>query len=268
MPIENEFSSAFSAAFDMEGERACIVVDWSCIPDEDLLELDPDIKLRAELFAQAAIRVLTGGQVGNCPVTVRPCVSGCAPASPIMNPEIRDGRWYNTCGCPAERCSCSALTKIILKGPVGGIAGVYVDGSPVSPSYYRVDNGNELIRLGGPEWPTRQDMTLPDTEVGTMAVTYYQGAVLDKTGEFVAGILAKEFLDACEGRECRLPFGVESLSRQGVNLDFSGGLFPGNRTGIEEVDIWVAAWNPYAQKSPSMVFSPDELGDRRVTWWG
>lgn len=252
--------------YDSDGELPCIAVDWSCLTDEQQAALDPDAKTRAELLAQNTIRVLTGGQVGNCPILVRPCIAGCGVDFPILNPVIRDGRWYNTCGCPAEDCSCVALTKVILKGPVGGIVEVKVNGEALDPAMYRVDNGNELVRISGPTWPTCQDMTLADDQPGTMSVSYFQGAALDRVGRFVAGVLAKEYLDACNGEECRLPFGVSSLTRQGVDFDFSAGLFPGNRTGIEQVDIWVAAWNPYSQKAPSMIFSPDEMGHRQTTW--
>lgn len=252
---------------------SCINVDWSCVPQEEFEEYSDAQVERAELLAQSAIQVLTGRQVGNCPVVVRPCVTRCAQTTggaidggPWMRPFIRDGQWYNTCGCGPEDCGCGTLTRILLEGPVGDIVEVRLDGEVLDPSTYRVDNGRELIRLSGPEWPSCQDMSAPISAEGTMAVTYVRGAALDRLGEFVAGLLAQEFLNACVGRECRLPSYVQSMSREGVSMDFSEGVFPGNRTGIDEVDIWVASWNPYKTKSPARVFSPDSVSRRRTTW--
>lgn len=267
MAYEDEFSSAFSVAFDAPPD-VCIDVDWSCIPEAEFAEYTPDQVAIAEMLAQASIRVLTGGQFGTCPITVRPCVIGClsgndflaSTGQPWMVPYMRDGRWYNACGCRNTiDCSCRSLTRIVLRGPVGKIHSVKVDGQVVDPAFYRLDNSRELVRLGGPEWPSCQDMSLSPNDVGTMSVTYTRGAVLDRLGQFVAGMLAKEYLNACTGRECRLPSYVESMARDGVTMDFSEGMFPGNRTGIDEVDVWVQSWNPYKVKAPAAVYSPDAM---------
>lgn len=251
---------------------ACITVDWSCVPDEELQSYSAEQIERAELLAEAAIRVLTAGQVGNCPTTVRPCTAGCAETYQTfggagwMTPVIRDGQWYNTCGCKPSDCACSNLTTIRLQGPVASIEEVTLNGQVLDPSFYRVDNQRELVRLGGPEWPACQDMAAPLTDEGTMGVSYVRGAKLDRLGEFVAGLLAQEFLNACVGRECRLPSYVQSMSREGVSMDFSEGMFPGGRTGIDEVDVWVASWNPYQSKGPSRVYSPESISHRETTW--
>lgn len=259
----------------MADMQACIEVDWSCLTEEQQEALDPVKKARAELFAQTAIRVLTGGQVGTCPITVRPCVASfCetsiwAPWSGLpWVPFIRDGVWYNGCGCRARDCSCSRLTEIHLDGPVGGVPIVKVDGVElVSGADFRVDVRDTLVRLDGPEWPTCQDMAKPDTEVGTMSVTYVKGVALDSMGQFVAGLLAQQYLLACEGgKGCRLPSSVVSIVRQGTTMEFGRSVFPNNRTGIIEVDLWVQSWNPYGVKSPATVFNPDLMAPRQTQW--
>lgn len=252
----------------------CITVDWSCMPDEEVDALNPVMKERAERFAQMAIRILTAGQVGGCPITVRPCVSSCTSSTLFAPwaglpwvPFLRDGVWYNGCGCTPTDCSCSTLTTINLAGPVGSVPVVKVDGvTLVSGQDYRVDKQDRLVRLGGPEWPTCQDMTLDDTEVGTMSVEYVQGVTLDTMGEFVAGLLAMEYLNACNNKKCRLPATVTSVVRQGVTMEFGKEIFPGGRTGMQEVDLWVATWNPYKVKMPSMVFSPDVMQPTQTQW--
>lgn len=264
--IENEFSRAFSGAFDAGSGSipgGCISVDWSCVEPEKFATYDDATIARAEQLAAAAIRVLTGGQVGNCPTVVRPCTSACAASgsmltgAPWMTPYISNGVWYNTCGCRPGTCSCTALVTVRLPGPIGLIESVKVDGETVDPSFYFVDDARTLTRIGGPEWPRCQDMTAPDTAEGTMSVTYVRGAVLDSLGEFVAGLLAREFLNACTDAECSLPASVISLARQGVTMEFGDGVFPGNRTGIDAVDIWVSSWNPYGVRTPSRVYSVD-----------
>lgn len=259
----------------MAETQVCITVDWSCYgTPEQVAEIDPVVKARAEMFAQMAIRVLTGTQVGNCPITVRPCVNSCmrtsiyAPWSGLpWVPYIRDGVWYNGCGCRPTDCSCTVLTQIHLDGPVGSVPVVKVNGvTLVSGTDYRVDVYDNLVRLSGPEWPICQDMTLPDTAEGTMSVTYVKGVALDTMGEFVAGVLAKEYVDVCLTKKCRLPASVTSLVRQGVTMEFGRDVFPNNRTGIPEVDIWVQTWNPYGVRVPAMVFSPDAPRPRWTQW--
>lgn len=252
--------------------EVCITVNWlACMTQDEVDALDPVQKNLAEHFAELAIRVLTGRQVGNCPITVRPCLSRCEAeatdiATPWMVPFIRDGVWYNSCGCKPKDCSCESLDIIYLDGPVGGIVEVKVEGAVVPASGYRVDNLNELVRLGGEPWPTCQDMGSPTSAAGTMSVTYIRGAALDSTGEFIAAILAKEYLSACNGGECSLPTGVTSIARQGVQVEFGPEVFPGGRTGIDVVDLWAEAWNPYKVKAPSRVHSVDKVKARQTTW--
>ena len=251
----------------------CITVDWSCMGEEfPGEEYTPEQVALAELFAQSAIRVLTAGQVGACPTTVRPCVASCAPSltsyppTTWMAPYVAEGRWYNSCGCRPSGCSCARLTKVLLPGPVGAIVELKVDGEIQPAGNYFVANGNELVYVAGPAWPKCQDMTAPDSAVGTMSVTYIRGALLDVQGEFVAGLLAKEYLSACTTGDCALPASVTSIVRQGVTMDFTQEVFPGNRTGIPAVDLWVASWNPYGVKAPARVYSVDSPESFAVTW--
>lgn len=251
----------------------CITVNWDCNPEvRDSVDAEVVVsRERAELFAQTAIQVLTGRQLGNCPITVRPCLSRCGASGsssldPWMVPFIKEGRWYNSCGCKALDCSCSTLDVVYLDGPVGEIVEVLVDGVAVDPVDYRVDNHNQLVRLGGAKWPTCQNMAAPTSAAGTMAVTYVKGAVLDALGEFIAGQLANEYLTACNTGECSLPAGITSMARQGVQFEFGAEVFPNGRTGIDSVDLWVESWNPYKVKSPSGIYSPDKPRLRQATW--
>lgn len=262
----------------------CWPVDWSCADDAWVEDLDPGVKARAEALAASTLRALTAYQVGGCPVTVRPCAESCGRTSYVEAPVVggtasalggRVGQWWphigpggdwvNTaCGC-TQGCSCSFVPEVILPGPVGRIDTVLLDGAVLDPNAYRVDNGNRLVRMDGGVWPTCQHMARPLGEPGTFGVTYLQGIPVDGLGAFVAGKLAIEFANACTGGACALPSGVTAIARQGVQMEISTGMFPGNVTGIIEVDAWVRTWNPYALAMPSIVWSPDVATARQVT---
>jgi hypothetical protein len=45
-------------------------------------------------------------------------------------------------------------------------------------------------------------------------------------------------------------------------------MFPGGTTGIREVDAVISFYNPYALRSPSVIYSPDRHARARETTWG
>ncbi len=268
----------------------CWPVDWGCVSEEYLEGLDEKVKARAEALATQTLRALTAYQVGGCPVWVRPCAEGCrggsylaapvggggsdALGAPIGGtawwPHVgAGGMWVNTwCGCGGSGCSCTTVSEVILPGPVGRVDQVLIDGAELAPDAYRVDGGNRLVRTDGGSWPKCQDMGARLGQDSTFGVLYLRGNPVDGLGSWVAGVLAKEFADACKGGKCRLPKGVTSIARQGVTLDIPTGLFESGLTGITEVDAWLRAWNPYGVKVPSTVWSPNMPGSgaRTTTW--
>lgn len=261
--------------------------DWSCMFDEDKLaemRADPaeSEKLSfAEALAWSLLASLTAYRIGTCPVTVRPCAARCVPggsflAAPVRSqgtwvsgsriggPYISGGNWYNACGCRTQNdCSCSALSEVILPGPVGAIVSVFIDGVEVPRAAYRVDNGDRLVRLDGEQWPACQDMTA----IGGFKVTYYRGAAPNLITRVAAGALAREFYLACNGEACRLPWNISNMARQGESYDF------GEKTGVDavadsipEVAAVVRIYNPYGLKAQPIVASPDMYSTRTTTW--
>lgn len=267
---------------------ACWPVDWACADAAFVEALDPSVKARSEAMATQVLRSLTGFVVGGCPIVVRPCAKSCgngagswlvAPVvgshSTALGAQVGpwwasidvDGQWINTsCGCTTP-CSCTAVPEVILPSPVGGVVSVSLDGAELDPSAYRVDNGNRLVRVDGGIWPRCQDMTANVDQPGTFAVTFYNNYRPDGLASFVAGIMANEFAKSCTGGKCRLPSGVQTISRLGVSMEIPSGMFDNGLTGIREVDAWVRLWNPYSLKSPSSVWSPDLGRARRTTAW-
>jgi hypothetical protein len=280
---DDAFSPAFSPAYDAQTYAAepsgcgpaasCWDTDWSCA-DKDFYDgLDPAVIRRAESLAWSTIRSLSAYQVGQCPTTVRPCARRCLGPSTwwqtgrsLLNPQVIDGNWVNTsCGCKTP-CSCSYVPTVVLPGPVGRVDEVIVDGVVLDPLSYRIDNGNELVRTDGQDWPMCQDMAAACGEPGSFCVTYVRGAVPDELGCWVAGMLAQEFAKACTGGKCRLPAGVTQVTRQGVSFTIGTGPFPGGVTGIREVDAYIELFNPNHLTQAPTVWSPDLGRTRRTTW--
>jgi hypothetical protein len=246
-------------------------VDQGCC--DNWADYSPEVQQRAIALATTSLRMLSGYRVGGCPVTVRPCSRPCVESSGAwyafgggFRPYINGlGEWVNSCGCITS-CSHLGAASITLPGTVGRVDEVLIDGEVVDPAEYRVDNGNQLVRVNGEFWPTTQDMVLAPTEVGTFAITYLNGIPVDEIGSYAAGVLACEFAKACSGLNCRLPANVTSITRQGVSMEIGAGIFPGGLTGIREVDIFIERWNPGHLKAATRIWSPD-LGSNRVTTW-
>ena len=261
--------------------------DWSSRWDlEELIQrrADPDDGpkiARAEAFAWNLLAALTAYRIGVCPITVRPCAAACEPPSGFrvaivgggqyaglpsmtigrMAPYISGGLWYNACGCRRDLCSCSALSEVILPGPVGSVVSVTIDGTALPRAAYRVDNGNRLVRLDGETWPVCQDMTSDGFQV-----TYYRGARPNMMTNAAAGALASEFYASSTGGECRLPGNVTSVTTQGSSYEFEPTDYPEGKTGIPEVDAVIRIYNPYGLKAAPIVMSPDALPTRTPTW--
>ena len=248
----------------------CWPVDQGCCDDFD--NYSPAVQARSKALAVSALRSLTGYQVGGCPVVLRPCKDNCLPgysgwaSGPPYVPYINgDGQWLNmVCGNCVGDCSCATLEQISLPLPVGRVDGVKVGGVALQPSAYRLDSPGWLVRVDGGSWPTCQDLTLDDDQPGTMSVTYLNAEVVDGLASYAAGVLACEFAKACAGAKCRLPSGVTEISRRGLTMTIPAGLFTEGLTGIREVDVFILSHNPYLQKTPSTVWSPDQRTQRTM----
>lgn len=235
---------------------------------------------RAVTLASMWLWRLTAGRYGTCTEIVRPCRSDCAGrpmgASGVgaWQPALYGGQWINCapsgCGCSGGPCGpcCGRVCEVTLPGPVASVTAVNVDGALVAPIAYQVQNGNKLVRVDGNCWPDCQKLDQPDTQPGTWSITYRRGIPVPVDGVFAVSALARELALACCGQQCRLPQRISEVVREGVTytmVDAQEWLKEG-RTGIVEVDGWLAAVNPGAQRSPSGVWSPDLMAMRHVTW--
>ena len=242
-------------------------------------------------YEQMAVGYLwrwTGRSLGTCQVKVRPAKNDLHPGVSTFNgfgpftdggwgglwrPVIIDGLWYNLgCGdgCGGDSCHCNTVgpTTLRLPGPIASVTSVVIDGVPVSPSAYRVDNSNLLVRQDGQAWPRCQQMDLPDGAVGTFDVTYQRGVAVPAGGDVCAGVLALELWKAsCNDDSCGLPKRIQTITRQGVTVAMIDNFndVKAGATGIWIIDAWLASLNQVPRRA--RVLSPD-LRRPRVTTFG
>lgn len=245
-------------------------IDRSCLPALPVLSGSPttdeqaayDLKLEqrnaAEDLATQVLWALTGRRFGAYQTVARPCVPlpwrrygfdratgmsylGYEPFFPVY----WDGAWRNlSCGC-VERCSVSGPRTAHLPGPVASIVTVTIDGTDLDPSEYTLE-GNVLYRVGK-DWP-QQALSRPLGEAGTWSVTYLRGLPVPPGADKLVGLLAKEFLAACDSTvKCRLPRNVTGVNRNGVSYQVynPSTIYAQGWTGLAEVDMWIAAMNPH-----------------------
>jgi hypothetical protein len=154
------------------------------------------------------------------------------------------------------------LSEINLPGPVGYIERLLIDGveQDLDSGDWRLDNGHFLVWQGtdASPIPSTQDLSKPDTEVGTWSITYSKSYPVAEDGRLAVAMLAAEFAKACIPKaKCSLPRGVTSVVRNGVSFSIEAGLFPNGLTGIDIVDQFILKWAPAGSPTrPAFVFDP------------
>jgi len=251
----------------------CCADEWAAAPVE--------LQDRASRFATLVMWAATGRIYTVCPITVRPCLGnewglwnnwGVWGVDGTWFPYIWAGQWFNAfCGC-SGLCCCEykAYTSAWLPGPVSSVVSVDIGGITLDPSAYRVDDAQWLVRTDGSEFPRCQDFNQNAGLIDTWSVTYHKGRVPTPAVLDAAGTLACEYLKFCTGGQCRLPGRVTNIIRQGVQIELIDPttLLDRNLTGLPEVDQVIVSINPFGQKAPMRLYSPDvaRYRDRQTTW--
>lgn len=221
-------------------------------------------------LASLVLWAATGRQYGGCPTTIRPCWARQAPLYQTW-PVGFDGEGYwglrgavgsviligGGCGCAAS-CICSP-SQVAIPGPVGAVTSVTVDGVPLAPNVDYLVQGSYVVRANQLEWPASQNLSIPLGQTNTWGITYTVGngppqALLD-----AAGIYACELAKARTGGQCQLPNRVQSITRQGVEIQYvdTADYLEKGRVGLADVDAVIMALNPYHLTAPLRVRSPD-----------
>lgn len=239
-------------------------INWPASVKAD--ELDPNIKRLCELYSSACMSALTLHRVGGNPVSIMPGSRDCIQGHYVWFETVEDlypvGIFYPGTFYPSEQDLKSPRTvdkveAVRLPGPVGEVTQVLINQAVVDPASYRVEDGQYLVRLDGKHWPADSG--------DNFIVTYFNSYPVDDMGAHAAGVMAAEWLKLVLGdKKCRLPASATSVSRQGINLEVATGMFPGNVTGVPEIDAYLMLFNPHSLRVAPRVYSPDLPRDRQV----
>ena len=241
-------------------------IKWPAAAKAD--ELDPNIRALCEMYAASCMKALTLHRVGGDPVTLMPGardrVRGSYSWVHTLDGLPPVGRFSVGTGYPSVEDLQRSHTythhnveAVWLPGPVGDVTRVLVNGAVVDPSAYRVEDGQYLVRVDGQEWPAGGG--------DDFVVTYLNSYPVNDMGAHAAGVMAVEWLRLITGdKKCRLPTSATNVSRQGITIEIATGMFPGNVTGVPEIDAYLMLFNPHALRVAPRVYSLDLDGDRQV----
>lgn len=230
--------------------------------------LDPAQQAYASRVAVLVLWAATGRRFGLCTQTIRPCWQQQAPlyqSFPVGY--YGEGYWtllgvaggvqaIGGCACgPACQCSPSQLA---LPPVADAITDVSIDGVSLPASSYQLQRGY-LVRMDGQAWPIGQDLGTPLGQPNTWSVTYGQGEPVPVELNDAAGIYACEIGRAITGGTCQLPNRVQSVTRQGVEIQYVSpdDYLEKGLTGYDLVDIVIKAVNPKGLQQRPHVLSPD-----------
>lgn len=208
--------------------------DWN---SKKPIEIESDAEIIAERLAWSAIDSLTAGRVAYDPITVRPQIVDA------------DG-------------------AIRLTPPVYSVEQIRIAGVVLPTTEWRFDEPNILMRLNAGTWLADTDLTLASTDTDVLEVDYYNGWRPGKLLVWAAAELAAEFYRAASGdKKCRLPKNVTAITRQGVSFEMSSPIFDNGRTGIHEIDVILARYNPSGLRVRPVVASPESISQapRRIS---
>lgn len=240
-------------------------VQWMC----DVSTESPTATGAAVAFATDVLWSLTGQRFGFTTVKLRPTrpehvstpyPDGWQPWPGLQAPpDVGSGWGWGWGYYWIEVGSCHSAAEVTLPGPVHAITEVKVDGVILSSSAYRVDGGRLLVRTDGSSWPYRNNLTLPDTSVGTWAITAQYGESVPSGAAVAVGELACEYLRGLSGQDCRLPRAVTQIARQGVTISLPdmASQFEKGLTGLYFCDLFIRTWNPGALRGRARVYSVD-----------
>lgn len=230
----------------------------------DATGLDPGL-LGEIINAASEILHLMSGSIysGPCSETLRPCRAHATVGGPWSYPTwpvLIEGDWMNIgCGCArADTCSCGKANGLYLPFDHPTSAIVKIDGAVFTA--HRLQ-GRNLYRADGRSWPCCNDLSQADTAAGTWSVAVTHGLTPPAMGRVAARALVVELVRECNGQDCKLPRGTTSFVRQGVSgqTGLTQSAFGQQilQSGIYEVDLFLASFNPAGLRRRGRFWSPD-----------
>lgn len=222
------------------------------ISPNDLKNSTSELAPQAARLASRVLYGLTGRVYGGEKTVVETYLPAVAPANAIET--ITAARYGIGIGAicriaPFRLATTGELRIPLRRRPVREVIAVTVTetGEIVDPGAYTVNSSTYL--------------TLAPSVPGLSALTveYVHGTNPPPEGAEAARILADEIVALYSGgNNCRLN-NVTSFTRQGVAYEIEDArtILTDGRTGIPEVDLFVASVNPTRAKMRSRVISPD-----------
>lgn len=248
MSIAEQHQGPCTPWADVDAARSCTACD-------DSFEYDDDLLTQSLIIASDVLYLLSGQRwAGECESTSRPTARACR-------------------GCAPIACRCSQYRLHLGVSYVREVTELIIDGQVVPEDEYQIENDRFLVlrRSAGAarkHFQLYQDTALASTEKGTMEVSFTFGQDPPPLGVTAAGVLACELVKSCiPGAPCRLDARVTNKTRQGVTLAFPGlvDLIKDGATGISEVDLFLATYNPNKLRRSARVLSADTgVAARRV----
>lgn len=228
--------------------------------------VDVDVLIRWQLVASTILYALSGRQFpGVCSDTVRPC--WCGTAGQSLAYVTSGGARPIVAGTCEAVGPCGGHASVLLPHrPVRSITEVVVDGVTLDPAEYGLVDRRWLVRAGRRSWPCCQDLGRADDEPGTWSVSYEYGVAPPAGGKEMAAMYGCELAKGCAGDSgCRLPRRVQTLTREGVSMTVIDPyeFLDQGRTGLYEIDAWLASVNPTGIDRAGKVINPDLLMTHR-----
>lgn len=223
-----------------------------CASASDFSDDDPQL-LDAIDDASTVVYYLTGRQFGGtCEATVRPgCHIGC-------------------------QCGCSVYQVNLGMWPITELISVRHEGMEYTGSdltemwhvnewRYIARNDGESVRPGN-QW-AEGGSEYDTTDDGVFEVTFNYGLKVPRLISRATRALACNWMSQIEGLDapCKLPQRTTSVTRSGITMDIASAvdMLERGRTGIYEVDLAIATFNPSKLQSPSFVWSGQTSYDGR-----
>lgn len=237
-----------------------LCASWAGLSDEQ--------KAYASRVAVLVLWAATGRRFGLCAQTLRPCWQQQAPlyeSFPVGY--YGEGYWtllgvaggvqvLGGCAC-ASGCQCSP-PQLALPPVAHSVVDVTIDGVALPAASYQL-RGGYLIRMDGQPWPNSQNLGAPLGQPNTWSVTYNQGEQVPLELLDAAGIYACEVGKALTGGTCQLPNRVQSVTRQGVEINYVSvdDYLDKGLTGYDLVDMVIRSVNPNQLQQRPRVLSLD-----------
>lgn len=176
------------------------------------------------------------------------------PAVLPRTPQVVHGQIFNM---PAHVASPTNLH--LRHSPVLSVQEIVQGGVTLDPSTYSIRNNSYLRRDGGIPWVL--------DPVNELLITYTWGIEPPASGKRAAIRLANELILLSMGSpECALPQRITSVNRQGLSYTYTDPqqFLDNGRTGIPEIDFFIAAVNPKGSKKKARVFSVDRPRGEKI----